>query len=56
MHVDDNSQIGARGDGPWRRNHLPLDHGVDPKNSNLECHNIVPLLNRSLQKQESRQD
>ena len=55
MHFYDNhySRIGAGGDGPWERNHPSLfDYGVDAENFIISCLD----LNRSLQKQESRQD
>ena len=52
MHIYDYSRTGAGGDGPWERNHPSLfDYGVDAENL-ISCLD----LNRSLQKQETRQD
>ena len=55
IHIYDYSRIGAGGDGPWERNHPGpslFDYGVDAENFIISCLD----LNRSLQKQESRQD
>ena len=49
--MDDRSRIGVGGDGLWERNHPSMvDDKVDPENSNLESHNIVPRPHSAIAK------